>query len=294
MGRGIHRVSIPLLLFLLGVLFTTSFTSCRTSRTVATREIRPMSADRVIRRVEKESPRYDYYSADRVSLLIDSGGEKNSVSAQIKMKKDDRMIVTLRKIGFPIGRGLLTRDSVVVVNFIDKSFVSDDYKALKKMFGIELEYNLVQAILTADISKFTDHDLMDREFTSSVDGRLYRLESEYNRKIARAMSRGQDRRLSRYMDSMDDQEFYSIVAWVCPEKFVVRKIEMNNIKTKQKIVVTYDGFEQTGRQLFPTIIELDYAEKTRAMKLQLKIGKISLQKERDFTFAIPERYEQFN
>jgi hypothetical protein len=277
---------------LIALSFSVSFSSCRSTRSVASREIRSMSADRVIKRVEKESPRYDYYNAERISVSFDISGEKNSVTSQLKMRKDDRILVTLRKMGFPIGRGLITNDSVKVVNFIERNFFIGDISSIQKLFGMDIDYKTIQALLTADVSHFVDKDLSDRDFTSKVEGQMYRLDSEFNRKISKALERGQEKLLSRYMESMDEIEFFTITAWVCPEKFVVQKLEIKNIKSDKNIVVLYDGYEYVNRQLFPTIIDVHYSEDEKDLKLQMKIGKISTKRDRDFSFTIPERYEQ--
>lgn len=268
--------------------------SCRTTSRLTKREIKPMTAERIIKRIEREKPDYSYLSADRANVSFEAMGTRNSVSATYKIKKDDKMIVSLKKMGFPIGRGLLCPDSVIAINFIDRNYVSGDYKAIKKLFGFELDYTLLQALLTADVSSYLNNKEFEREFTSVVDQQLYRLDSQFDKKIERAISRQQEQRLSRYMDDMDDNAFFDIHAWIDPEFFVIRKLELNNIKTGKKITILYDSYELSGRELFPTIINLDYSEKDRNIQVQIKTGKLSTQKVNDFSFPIPEKYEKFN
>ncbi len=281
-------------LFAISIASLLAFSSCRTARTLSSKEIKPMSADKIIKRVEKEAPRYEYLSCDRVTVNFDAMGSKNSVMAQFKIKKDEKMIMTLKKMGFPIGRGLLAPDSVVAINFIDRNYVSGNYSTIWKLFGFDLNFNLIQALLTADASYYLNQEAFDREFSSSIEDQLYRLDSKYDRRIERALSKNQDKRLIRYMDNMDDNEFFDIQAWVDPEFFVIRKLLLNNIKTEKTIIIEYESFELTGKELLPSSINLSYTEKNREMEAQIKLGKISTRKERDFSFTIPEKYEKFN
>jgi len=253
-----------------------------------------MSADKIIKRVEKEAPKFEYLSCDRAIVNFDALDSKNSVMAQFKIKKDVKMIVTLKKMGFPIGRGFLSPDSVVAINFIDRNYVAGNYSAIRKLFGFDLDFNLIQALLTADAHFYLNLEAFDREFTSSIEDQLYRLDSKYDRKIERALAKNQERRLTRYMDNMDEDEFFDIQAWVDPEYFVIKKLQLNNIKTEKTIIIEYESYELAGKELLPSSINLSYSEKNRNIEAQIRFGKISTRKERDFSFTIPEKYEKFN
>lgn len=269
------------------------FSSCSTTRKLPVMEIKPMNAYKVLRRVEKEVPYYTNYESKKISVDYQLNNEGNSLSGQFKIKRNKSIIVTIRKMSLPLGRGLITPDSVTFVNYFDKNYISGDYETLKKILGVNLDYNLIQTLLTADISKLLESENFNKEIISVIDSQMYRIDSQFDPRIDKALSTGNERRLTRYMKRMDDSEFMDYTLWIDPQYFVVRKISLNNIKYKENITIHYDQYELVGRSLFPQQVSFEYLSPSRKLVIQMKLSKSSTKTDNDFSFSIPEKFNKF-
>ena len=252
-----------------------------------------MNAYKVLRRVEKEVPYYTNYESKKISVDYQLNNEGNSLSGQFKIKRNKSIIVTIRKMSLPLGRGLITPDSVTFVNYFDKNYISGDYETLKKILGVNLDYNLIQTLLTADISKLLESENFNKEIISVIDSQMYRIDSQFDPRIDKALSTGNERRLTRYMKRMDDSEFMDYTLWIDPQYFVVRKISLNNIKYKENITIHYDQYELVGRSLFPQQVSFEYLSPSRKLVIQMKLSKSSTKTDNDFSFSIPEKFNKF-
>jgi hypothetical protein len=267
-------------------------TSCSTTRQLPVFEIKPMTASRVMRKIERETPVYNSYESKKVSIEFDINNQKNSLSGQFKLKRNKSIILTIRKLSFPLGRGLLTPDSVVFVNFLEKNYLSGSFDELKNLLGVDLDYNLVQALLTADVSKLLENEEFDKELLSTIDSQMYRIESRIDPKIDRALTSGDEKKMNRYMKRMDDAEFVDFSFWVDPQYFVIRKIILNDIKHKENIIIRYNQYELIGRSLFPQEVIFDFFSPTQKVSFVIRLSKSSIKTDNDFSFSIPDKFEK--
>jgi hypothetical protein len=214
------------------------------------------------------------------------------LSGQFKTKRNKCIILTIRKLTVPIGRGLITPDSVIFVNYFDKNYLAGDFSDIKKLFNIDIDYNLIQALLTADISKLLQEESFDKEVISAIDSQMYRINSRFNSRIDRALTTGNEKLLNRYKKKMSDSEFIDYSIWVDPQYFVVRRITLHDIKYDKNITIRYDQYELVGRSLFPQEVSFDFNSPKQKFSILLKMSKSSVNTDNDFSFSIPEKFEK--
>jgi hypothetical protein len=245
-----------------------------------------------MRKVEHESPFYNNYESKKVSIDFQINDERNSLSGQFKLKKNKCIILSIRKLSLPLGKGLLSPDSIVFVNYFDKSFLTGTFADIKKLLGIDLDYTLMQALLTADITQLLENEDFDKELFSVIDSQMYRIDSRIDPKIDRALTSGNEKRLNRYMKRMDDSEFIDFSFWVDPQYFVIRKISLTDIKHKENIDIRYNQYELVGRSLFPQEVIFDFYSPTQKVSFVIRLSKSSVNTDNDFSFSIPEKFEK--
>lgn len=278
------------LIILVGILI---FTSCSTRRNLVNYPVKPMPAGKIIRKVNKETPDYKSYEARKMVLSYYNNDDRASFSGQFSIDRDDYILLTLRKLNMPVGRAMLSPDSLKVVNYFERYYINEGMSSLQEVVGFDIDYQMMQALLTADISKLVDESFFEKELSSYIDSNMYRIDSQFKSKIDKALNDGNERRLNRYMRRMDDHEFISYNVWIDPRLFVIRKIIFHNIKNHETISIAYDEFEQTSRNWFPQLISVDYNSSLQHAGIKLKLTKPVLNKEKNFTFTIPEKYDQF-
>jgi hypothetical protein len=279
-------------LFISLLALTIFISSCRTTRQLPVLEIKPMTAFKIYKKIDRESPVYNNYESKKISINFDIKNEKNSLSGQFKTKRNKCIILTIRKLSVPIGRGLITPDSVVFVNFFDKSYLADNFSEIKNKLGIDLDFNLIQAILTADISKLLQSENFDKDDISVIDSQMYRIDSRFDPKIDRALSTGNEKLLNRYMKKMSSSDFINYSIWVDPQSFFIRKISLIDVESEEKITIRYDHYELVGRSVFPQEVSFDFFSPKNKFFILLKLSKSSVNTDNDFSFSIPEKFEK--
>ena len=192
------------LTIVLASLFLATITSCNVSRKAAYYEVKPMATGRIVRKVVKQAPEYKNYESKRMAISYFDGDKKGSLTGQLKIDYDKALIVTLRKMNLPVARALITTDSITVVNFIEKNYIQDQLTILNELFGVNIGYEMLQALLTADVSKLVDSNLFDKDIVSDIDSDQYRIDSQFNKKIDRALLQSNQQKLRRYMQKLDD------------------------------------------------------------------------------------------
>lgn len=269
-----------------------SFSSCHTSKKLVSHEVKPMTTGKILRKVASETPKYKNYESKRISINYSDTQNKNAFSGQFKIDRNKCIILTLKKLNMPLGRAYLSPDSLAFVNYYDKYFVKDDIHAMQSLIGVDLDYPLLQAFLTADVSSLLSNKDFDKDLESYIDQNMYRIDSKFSPKIDRALASGNDKRLDRYMRKMDDSEFIDYTVWIDPEFFVIRKLTFNDIKYKESLTITYDEYELVGRSLFPQQIAMKMVNPKQQIDLEVKLARPSVNKSNNFNFSIPEKYDE--
>ncbi|HNZ71823.1 MAG TPA: hypothetical protein PKJ43_04330 [Prolixibacteraceae bacterium] len=100
---NMNRCKIYYLLTLCAI--TVLFASCSTSRWVALTEIRPMAAQKLMRKVERESPSFNSYGSKKVNIEYTLNNQKNSFSGQFKLKRNECLIASARKFTMTVVKG---------------------------------------------------------------------------------------------------------------------------------------------------------------------------------------------
>jgi hypothetical protein len=109
---------------------------------------------------------YDYLDKDQLEVLeidfsyfqtkakIQYQDDKNNISAtaNIRIKKDSLIWFSITPaLGIEAARGLVTKDSIFLMNRLNKEYVVHDFVSLSQRFNFELDFNLLQAMLLGNM-----------------------------------------------------------------------------------------------------------------------------------------------
>lgn len=71
--------------------------------------------------------------------------------------------------------------------------MTGDLASLESYLGFDVNFGLLQAIFTADIRSLAQTELLDKDVASTIDSGMYRIDSQFNKKISKALEKGNDR-----------------------------------------------------------------------------------------------------
>ncbi|MDX9883365.1 MAG: DUF4292 domain-containing protein [Prolixibacteraceae bacterium] len=270
--------------------------SCKTSREVVRVEnLKPIGINRLLNNLEKNAFNYKEMELSRISCQYESKNQSVSFRATVKAINNKAIQVSLNKMNVPVGKALLTHDSIKFVNFIEKTYLLDDYDYLSDLLNIDLDFETVNAIFSNNAFSFHDDKRNNdfREFTSAVDSGMYVLRSVKNRKFDKIIRKGKDKKADRLKKRSDDG-LPVLQTMYIDSKFKLRKIVLDDQLNKRTGIITFSEFMKISGQSYPGEINMQFTDPRNRLQIKIKIGKLTMEKDQNLNFKIPERYEPIN
>jgi len=280
---------------LLGIFCLVIFgvSSCKSSREITSSAIvKPMSTAKLIRNVESNAFEYNHLAIKKISCSFENGNTRTSFRASIIAEENKQITMMITKLNFPVGRVWLTPDSVKFINYLEKTYLLDDYKYLSGMMGMELDFETVHAIISSNVFALRDEkkDKDLREYDSKIDSGLYVLQSV--RKVREKQKPG-DRRTARKgklnIETAVNQEIY-----IDPVSYKIRKVKMVDAANSRSLNIGFDNFTPIEKQLYPGDISVRFRSPDSNIGLKISMGGLSMKKEKEIKFKVPEKYSRIN
>jgi hypothetical protein len=204
----------------------------------------------------------------RARIMYDDGNTRQSANANIRIKKDSIIWFSVSPgLGLEALRGMITRDSLVYINRLNRTYGVYSFESLSKKFNFKLNYDILQAMLLGNLPvEIQGDDRVDRKgdfFLLKQKSNTLKVENQIN---------------------ADTQKLESVLILEKP--------------TNNTLNLRYSDFQQLQRQLFAqsTLITLNYQTKQGTplhteIKIDHKHTEID-QEELKFPFYISDKYER--
>lgn len=217
---------------------------------------------------------FDYMSTS--SKIRFSNDDKNlSANASIRLKKDSIIWVAVTPgFGIEAARGIITRDSVIFVNRLNKEYSAFDFKELSQEFNFKIDFNLLQSVILGNMPvEPADDDLVKKEAN-------YFLVRQQNGAVT----------VSNFIDTRS-LKLERISMLDKGKEEVMGKTRTRN----NELVLTYSDFQQLEDQIFPfeNFATLDYRRngENRRTEIDIKHKKATISSEAlSFPFSVPSKY----
>jgi hypothetical protein len=263
-------IKFLLILILLPVLI-----SCKTSRTVIKEPIKELGADFLFQKLKENELKFDWFAAKfDLDLIIDK--KKTSFSGQLRMRKDSAIWISFSPaLGIEMLRLLITSDSVKLMNRINKTYFSGDYKRVNEYLDTNIDFDVLQSILLGNDLTYYEAG----KFRATYDSKEYHL-----------VTAGRSK-LKKYVKTLEDAErIYIQNIFLDPQTFKISKMKIKEIKKEnKKLDVFYSDFKLIGEQLFPNHITFGLSAE-KPVVVDLGYSKIILNTEQSFPYRISEKY----
>ena len=267
-----------LLIFVVFVFFVTS---CATTKKQAQKQQASIAKDStkldvsdnptkyLFEKLEKNEFKFNWLNA-KCSIKTDLGDA--NFSCNLRIRNDSAIWINITVLGMDAARVLITNDSVKLFkrDLKGASYFVGDFKYINKLFGVVLDYDIIQSFLTGNDFKNYETD----KFKSSILNKKYLLST-----IGR-------RKLKKSLNDADATHLRIEDIWVDPETFKIIKHFVNEFKLGNKAEVDYSDFRQVDDQLFPFKFdfEINSAKKVNATII---FSKVSINEPQTFPFRIP-------
>ena len=191
--------------------------------------------------------------------------EKNSqsVSADIRIKKDEKILVIIRFIGITMAKSLITPTTVRYYDVLGKKYFEGDYISLSQWLGTDLDFNKVQNLL---IGQALDN-LNDSKYETTIIDKLYKLED----------TKETDTKKAFYFEA---------------ENFLLKKQEFNQPLQERKLQINYPEYQKLSDKIVPLIFSIEANQKKGKTNIDIDYKNVTFNEEFSFPYSVPEGYER--
>lgn len=271
-------------LIVFGILL--GFSSCKTARVATTTKTvaRPISTVKLIRNMENNAFDYKHFSIKKIHCQFDNGKLSTSFRASIQAEKDEQITLMITKLNLPVARLWLTPDSVKFINYLENNYFLDDYSYLSSMMGMNLSFDMVNAIISNNVFSLRDQKRdAEKDYETSIEQGMYVLRSVKNQPSA-------DQRPARRIRKADKPAEVNQKMVVDPATYKLHQLTLEDARNTRKVNVDFSEFTEVGKQLYPGEIFLSLLSPENRMQMKIKLDNFSLEKERSVRFKVPEKF----
>lgn len=279
--------SLPRIFIVLAVV-SAGFSSCRTAREMPVERLRPLEAGKLIRQVEEKAFDYDDLTIRRISVLFSGSETDASFRASLQAVKNEKILATVSKMAIPVGRVLLTSDSVLFVNYLERNFFVDDYSYLSRLMKFRLNFEMIQALLAnpsggSFISRHSRH-----EYKTSIENGKYVLQSANLQEqdgVATVANFGR-RAQNAAANELQKKLYFN------PKNFNLEKLILFDPANEWILEVNYGNFTTLDNKNYPGSIDMKMISEGESTELKIRMNDFSTEKIKSIGLSIPGKYEQ--
>ena len=211
----------------------------------------------------------NYKNKKGFSTLNISAGAKyrdeklsQSVTAEIKIKKDEKILVIVRVLGFTVAKALITPDEVKYYEKINSTYFEGNYQSLSQWLGTDLDFQKVQNLL---IGEAID-DLNKSVFTNSIINKMYKLNN---------------------IDGITEKSFFFE-----PDRFLLKNQQVIQAQKEREFSVDYSNFQEISNTIMPMHLDINAIQKKGKTNISIDYRSVIFNEVLTFPYSVPEGYER--
>ena len=239
-------------------------TSCK-SKSVAVETVKPAIREKSNTIIE------NYYNnkIDFSTLYIKSNvqysdsKQTQNVTAEIKIKKDQQILVSVRFLGITMAKASITPTSVSYYEKMGGTYFEGDFSTLSQWLGTDLDFNKIQNLL---LGRAID-DLGNGKYTESLVEQVYKLEDES----------GGDFKKTFYIDA---------------NTFLLKKQEIAQTAKGRMIEVGYSNTSVYKVGTLPLKVLINAIQEKGKTQIDFEYNSVSFNEELSFPYSVPNGYKR--
>jgi hypothetical protein len=277
---------------LLLVVITVIVSACRTARDVTSERIRPISAEKLLKQVEEHAFDFTDLTVRRITVQFENEGIKTNFRASLRATKNEKLMASFTKLNIPVGRVLLTPDSVRFVNFIEKNYFDGDYSYLANILNFDITFDMVQAIISNPVKSGAFTSEMLRQYDSRVENGKYVLQNNSQQNPQPAEGRRYTVRNSRAVNGAGNGTMVLQKMVFHPRSYVLERLEINDPAGDRRMEVNFSDFQKIDKYDYPGEIDIRMVEDDEVTALNIKMRGFSTEKVDSLELVVPDRYQR--
>lgn len=244
------------------MLFTLA-SACRTTKVLNKNIDADLSSKKVIKNHYTNTFNKETVKA---KLKVKYSGKSNlpSITASLRIKKDETIWISLTKLGFPIGKVLITPNRVSFYEKINRTYFDGDFALISDLLGTELDFEKVQNLLFGQALL----NLKKEIFNLEVDKNNYLLKP----KVA--------------------NNLYDILFLINPLNFKINSQQIKQLEKNNSLIINYPNYTAIDGEIFPKEIYIKASDVKNTSTISVDYKSVEFNKTVSFPFEIPKKYEK--
>lgn len=200
-----------------------------------------------------------------IKANIDYHDSKQSLglSADIRMKKDEIILVSVKMLGITMAKAIITPDQVRYYEKIGNKYFEGDYKTLSNWLGTELDFQKVQNML---IGQAMD-DLSKGKYTVDIEENAPKL------------------------DDTSQANFKKTFVFET-NTFWLKRQEIKQIEPARKLLVNYSNYKSFSESVFPLELAIFAIQDNETTTIGIEYKNVTFNEDLTFPYSVPSGYEQ--
>ncbi len=220
-----------------------------------------LSASKIIKNHYKN--KRDYKSMYiKASARYQDSKQTQNVTAEIRIKKDEAILVSIRFLGITMAKALITPKEVKYYEKLNSEFFEGDFTTLSKWLGTDLDYYKVQNLLTGEALD----NLNEGTFKASIEDKLYKLNGS---------------------SSNVDKTYYFEA-----ENFLIKKQQIIQTDKDRYLEITYPSHAQYNTIILPTALLIEAQQEKSKNNINISYNSVTFDEDFSIPYSVPEGYKQ--
>src|ERR1035437_9733217 len=251
--------------------------SCRThekiTKTVILEEQIPAF---LIQKLHENEFHFEWLNA-KANVDVLRNKESFNFSVSLRMRKDSAIWASISPgLGIEAVRVLITKDSVKLMDKVGKRFWLSDFKYLNQLFHVPVTFDMIQSVIIGNYFSYQDET---KPRSSYVDNQYYLISNLLRKKKLRSE------------EDIDLTKKIIQDVWLSPENYRIAASVTDDKKEKLVFEVRYRNFKLVENLLFPFQCNIVLKGENK-YQISIEYSKVTINKELEFPFHIPDNYEK--
>jgi hypothetical protein len=188
--------------------------------------------------------------------------QRQNVTAEIKIKKDEMILVSVRFLGITMAKALITPTEVKYYEKLNGKFFEGNYQLLSNWLGTDLDFQKIQNLLIGN----TLDDLKNGKYLAKIENDLYQLSSNENG---------------------INKEFYFEAS-----NFLLKKQTMSQMAENRNLEINYIDHKQYPEAILPTNFLIEALSDKGKTTIEAEYKSVIFNEDLSFPYSVPDSYKQ--
>jgi hypothetical protein len=242
--------------------------SCKTKQKALVNEDKTIILNETVTNIIK-----NHYAVNRnfktayIKASVDYKDSNRSLNlgAEIRIKKDEIILVSVRILGITVAKAIITPTQVRYYEKPGNKFFEGDYKTLSNWLGTDLDFQKVQNML---LGQAIDN-LADAKYTMTVEENALKLEEDIKSNIIKAFV-------------------------FEPNTFYLKRQEITQQEPLKKLNVNYLDYKTYTEAVLPEELLIFAIQNNETIEISLKYKNATFNEELTFPYSVPNGYNQIS